>query len=214
MAIRAIIFDFDGVVVDTEPLYLAAQRRLFKQYGIKVPDEDWKYFRGTTEHDFYQLVMTRYQVKTDVQELIEDGRRLIKEEFSKGIDYFPGFRDFWQSINGRYRTGLVTSTSASFLEWIFRNTPVRNNFDLTITADDVRQAKPHPEPYLKAFAGLRVRPEESVIIEDSLNGIQAAITSGAVTIGFRCDRQDCDLPNIHFHADNYAEVTGILARIG
>ena len=108
----------------------------------------------------------------------------------------------------------MTSTSASFLEWVFRNTRVRNIFDLIITADDVYQAKPHPEPYLKAFESLRVRPEECVIIEDSMTGIQAAIASGAVTIGFRCDRNDRDMPKLHFYADNYTEIANILSKIG
>jgi len=214
MAIKAVIFDFDGVVINSEPLYMVAERRLFDQYGIKVPDEDWKYFKGTTENDFYQLIMAKYQINTDVHKLIEDGRRYIKEEFNKGVDYLPGFLDFWQSIDGRYRTGLVTSTSASFLEWVFRNTRVRNIFDLIITADDVYQAKPHPEPYLKAFESLRVQPEECVIIEDSMTGIQAAIASGAVTIGFRCDRNDRDMPKLHFYADNYTEIANILSKIG
>ncbi|HNZ36935.1 MAG TPA: HAD hydrolase-like protein, partial [Candidatus Marinimicrobia bacterium] len=91
MAIKAVIFDFDGVVINSEPLYMVAERRLFDQYGIKVPDEDWKYFKGTTENDFYQLIMAKYQIKTDAHKLIEDGRRYIKEEFNKGVDYLPGF---------------------------------------------------------------------------------------------------------------------------
>ncbi|MFA7710324.1 MAG: HAD family phosphatase [Candidatus Neomarinimicrobiota bacterium] len=214
MAIKAIIFDFDGVVIDSEPIYVTAERRIFDLCGINVPDEDWKYFKGTTEEEFFQLSMAKYNIQTDPEKLIKIGRRYIKEEFRKGIDYYPGFMDFWQSIAGRYRTALVTSTSAKFLRWLFRHTAIKNCFDLTITADDVQQAKPHPEPYLTAMNQLRVSPAESLIIEDSLNGTQAAVASGAVVIGFLSSLSNIDLPQVHFHARSYDEIGEILTRLG
>lgn len=214
MAIKAIIFDFDGVVIDSEPVYLAAERRFFSQYGVNVPDDDWKYFKGTSEKDFYELIINRYGIQADPVKLTEYGRRYIKEEFQKGIDYFPGFLDFWQGIAGRYRTALVTSTSLDFLQWIFHKTRIRNRFDLTITADDVSRAKPHPEPYLKAMKQLEVAPAETVIIEDSIYGIEAAIASGAVTIGFLSSLSDFDLPEVDYRASTYIEISDIIKKLG
>jgi len=214
MAIKAIIFDFDGVVIDSEPIYVAAERRILAQYGVQVTEEDWKYFKGTTEKGFYQLIINKYNVKADLEQLIRDSRQYLQEEFRKGVDYIPGFKDFWHGIAGRYRTALVTSTSADFLQWIFSHTTVRNYFNLTITADDIKHAKPHPEPYLKAMRQLEVMPAESLIIEDSLNGIQAALASGAVTVGFLSSLGHIDMPNAHFHARDYAEITQILKRLG
>lgn len=213
-SIQAVIFDFDGVVVDSEPLYVAAEARLFAQCGVTVPEEDWKYFKGTTEEDFYRIIKTRYGIQTDTAELIKNGRRFIKEEFRKGLDYFPGFTDFRQKIAGRFRTALVTSTSADFLNWVFKNTAMRNCFDLTITADDVRQAKPHPEPYLLAMNRLDVKPADTVIIEDSINGLKAAVAAGAVTIGFLSSSKAADLPKADYYASNYTEIGHILEKLG
>jgi len=213
-SIQAVIFDFDGVVVDSEPLYVAAEARLFAQCGVTVPEEDWKYFKGTTEADFYKIIRTRYGIQAGTTELIEDGRRYIKEEFRKGLDYLPGFADFRQKIEGRYRTALVTSTSADFLDWVFKNTAVRNRFDLTITADNVRQAKPHPEPYLMAMMQLGVGPDETVIIEDSINGIKAAVAAGAVTIGLLSSSKAADLPKADYYVSDYTEIGYILENLG
>ncbi len=213
MPVKAVLFDFDGVVVDSEPLYVAAETRLFEQYGVTVPAEDWKYFKGTTEADFFQLIRQRYNILTDSSELIEEGRRYIKEEFRKGLDYLPGFTDFRRKIEGRFRTALVTSTSADFLRWVFANTVLENRFDLTITADDVQRAKPHPEPYIKAMQQLKVAASETVIIEDSINGISAAVASGAITIGFLSSASPDEIPRADFYARNYTDISAILDKI-
>lgn len=213
MPVTALIFDFDGVVIDSEPLYVAAEKRLFARYNVTVPDEDWKYFKGTTDNDFYRIIKNKYDLPADYDELKKYGRQFIKEEFQKGIDYFPGFTDFWRCIEGRYRTALVTSTSATFLRWIFHNTRVRNHFDLTITAEDVNQAKPHPEPYLNAMRRLGVIPAETVVIEDSINGVKSAVAAGALTIGFLSSLPAVDLPEAHFHTASYDGIEAILRNL-
>ncbi len=195
--------------MDSEPLYVAAEARLFAQFGINVPDEDWKYFKGTTEADFYQLIQERYGIKTDFEKLVQDGRRYIRAEFQNGLNYIPGFSAFRNKIAGHCHSALVTSTSAEFLEWVFANTNVQNCFDLTITADDVRYSKPHPEPYRIAMERLGVLPAETMIIEDSINGLKAAVASGAKTVGFLSSLKSTELPRADFYAGNYTEINAI-----
>ncbi|MCK4577454.1 MAG: HAD family phosphatase, partial [Candidatus Marinimicrobia bacterium] len=105
--IKAIIFDMDGVVIDSEPLYKQAQERLFGEFGVTIPEDDWKLFRGCTEDSFLQLVGERYSLSDKTDVLRERGRRYVQEVFDAGLDFMPGFKEFHATINGHFRTGLV-----------------------------------------------------------------------------------------------------------
>lgn len=208
--IEAIIFDFDGVVVDSEPLYEVAEKRLFAEYGVTVPDEDWKIFKGSSEMGFYRLVRDRYNIDAPIDELRRKGRNFLLEAFAGGLHYFPGFEAFLGKIKDRYKTGLVTATSGEILDWIFRNTPIRNPFSNVITAEDVNNSKPHPEPFQKICRMMNVSPENTIVIEDSIMGIRSALAAGAITIGFLSSFTAKDLAAAHFTARNYGEIENLV----
>ncbi|MBC8491324.1 MAG: HAD family phosphatase [Candidatus Marinimicrobia bacterium] len=211
--IEAIIFDFDGVVVDSEPLYEVAEKRLFAEYGVTVPDEDWKIFKGSSEMGFYRLVRDRYNIDVPIDELHRKGRNFLLETFAGGLHYFPGFETFLGKIKDRYKTGLVTATSGEILDWIFRNTPIRNPFSNVITAEDVNNSKPHPEPFQKICRMMNVSPENTIVIEDSIMGIRSALAAGAITIGFLSSFTAKDLAAAHFTARNYGEIENLVFSI-
>jgi len=211
--IEAIIFDFDGVVIDSEPLYKMAEKRLFAEYGVIIPDEDWKIFRGTSEMGFYQLIRDRYNIDAPIDELRRKGRNFLLEAFAGGLHYFTGFEAFMRKIKDRYKTGLVTATSGEILDWIFRNTPIRNPFSNVITAEDVNNSKPHPEPFQKICRMMNVSPENTIVIEDSIMGIRSALAAGAITIGFLSSFTAKDLAAAHFTARNYGEIENLVFSI-
>ena len=77
----------DGITIDTEPLYAKGEIRLFKEYGITIPEQDWKLFRGCTEEKFYELSMNRYGINEERSIFQNKGRAYILEEFEKGYLY-------------------------------------------------------------------------------------------------------------------------------
>jgi HAD superfamily hydrolase (TIGR01509 family) len=208
--VRAIVFDFDGVVVNSEPLYEAAETALFQRYGIRIPDEDWKYFKGLSEEKLFTFTKERYSITAPISELKVQGLELLKAEFAKHLDYMPGFLDFLDVIDGQYQTGLVTSSSRTLLEWIFRHTPVRNHFSQMIAAEDILQQKPHPEPYLRMAELLQLPPAEMLVIEDSINGVRSAKGAGAFTIGFLTTLSRADLQEADQHCANFLELQNFL----
>jgi len=210
--LKAIIFDFDGVVVDSEPLYQQAEERLFKEYGVTVPAEDCKYFKGSSEETFYSLMQTRYGINAPIAVLRQRGRELLRQALVN-LDYMPGFLEFYYRYRTHLKMGLVTSTPAAMMEWIFANTRVQNLFPEIITADDVTAPKPDPQPFLQMFARLQVKPQEALIIEDSMNGLVAALASGAKTIAFLSSLTQDDLPPSVYPASNYHEVENYLKTI-
>ena len=94
----AVIFDMDGVVVDTEPLYTRAEIRLFGEYGVEIPEKDWSLFRGCAEQDFFDLSMARYNIVEDKKVFVEKGREYVKEEFRAGLAFMPGFNKLHSRI--------------------------------------------------------------------------------------------------------------------
>jgi len=211
--IRAIVFDFDGVVVDSEPLYENAEARLFAEYGVTIPESDWRLLKGLSDRDFFTLCKERYGIREEVSILQKEGKRLLEEEFHHNLHYIDGFEDFLREIQPSFITGLVTSTKRTFLEWIFRNTPIRNHFKTMITAENVTRQKPQPEPYLKMAELMQIHPEEMIVLEDSINGVKSAMSAGALTIAFLSSFPQEAFEAADFFAATYTEVREIVLSV-
>ena len=115
---QAILFDMDGVTLDTEPLYQKVEIRLFKEYGVNIPDEDWKLFRGCSEKTFYDLSMTRYGIKEERGKFVSKGREYVLQQFARSLDFMPGFLNLHSTIKTWYKLGLVTATPTAMVKWI------------------------------------------------------------------------------------------------
>jgi len=208
--IQAIVFDFDGVVIDSEPLYRKAEEKFFAEYGVTIPSKDWKQFKGLSEEGFFKLASEKYGISAHSEELRNRSRELFLEEIKHNLRYLPGFEEFFEDIKNKYRIGLVTSTPRLILEWIFCNTEIKNHFEYIITADDVKKRKPDPEPYLEICKKMNVKPEQVIVIEDSINGVNSAVAAGAITIGFTTSLSEEDLNAANFFAKSYDEIRKII----
>jgi beta-phosphoglucomutase len=204
---KVIIFDFDGVVVDTEPLYERAESRLFREYGIKPTSEDWKHFKGVSDSRFFQILIDDFHISEKIEILRQKAWIYLKEEFQNGLRLIPGFKNLIEKMYGKYRFGLVTSTRRAVLDYIFRQMSLPNYFHEIVTVDDVRNGKPHPEPYLLMFSRLGVSPYESVVIEDSIHGVASARKAGAAVIGLTSSLNESDLKGAHLIIHSLNEVT-------
>ena len=92
MKLKAILFDLDGTVIDSEHLYQKAETKLFKEYGVEIPNNDWKIFRGCSEQNFYKISMDRYNIKEQREIFIEKGRGYIKKEFESSLHFKKTFK--------------------------------------------------------------------------------------------------------------------------
>lgn len=94
------------------------------------------------------------------------------------LDYITGFKPFFNAISKKYAVGLVTSTSRNHIQWLTDNTQIDDLFEHKVTATDVKNTKPHPEPYATMATRLNINPENIIVIEDSINGLKSAQTAG------------------------------------
>lgn len=205
--IKAVVFDMDGVVVNSERLYQKAEKRLFKEYGVTIPDEDWKLFRGCGEAEFFQLVRERYGINQSPDTLRQRGQRYILTEFDANLNFNDGFLELHHRLDGRFLLGLVTSTPGELFQWLDQRLELRRYFHEVIHGGMTANSKPHPEPYLEMMRRLNVKPEETVVIEDSIHGLSSALAAGAWTIALTGTIPREDLPPANAMVDSLVEIT-------
>jgi len=203
----AVIFDMDGVVLDTEPLYTKAEIRLFGEYSVEIPEKDWPLFRGCAEQDFFDLSMKRYNISEDKSVFIEKGRKYVREEFRNGLAFMPGFHKLLDWVQKHYETGLVTASPQHNIDWLCDLIGLDDIFKHIISGDETTQNKPHPEPYLAMMKKLTVLPINSIIIEDSIHGLRAGLASGAHVIAKTGSVSDKDLSIAHRIVTHLDEIT-------
>ena len=210
--IRAILFDMDGVVLDSEPLYMNAEIRLFRQYGVEIPNQDWKLFRGCTEESFYKISMERYGIQEEEAIFRQRGRTLVFEEFSKHLQFMDGFLSLITWVRQKFATGLGTSSSKDVFEFVNNRMQIKKYFDHIMYGGMTNNGKPHPEPYLTMMKKLDVVSEECVIIEDSIHGITAGLASGAKVIALTGSVNPEDMPVPDKIVSRLTEITESMIR--
>ena len=203
----AVIFDLDGVVIDTEPLYTKAEIKLFEEYGIHIPEKDCALFRGCSEQTFFDLSMKRYGITEDKDVFIAKSREYVRNEFSDNLTFMPGFKNLHWRINKHYKTGLVTATSRSTLNWIINQIELDNFFKHILSGDETKRNKPYPDPYMMMMKFLSVQPENTVIVEDSLHGLQSGLSAGGNVIAITGSVSANDLSSAHRIVQHLNEIT-------
>ncbi len=206
--LEAVCFDMDGVIIDTEPLYAKAEIKLFREYDVEIPEEDWALFRGCNEQTFYDLSMSRYKITEDRNKFILKGRSYVKNEFNKNLKTISGFRELHNSLkcNG-IKTALVTASPKEMFNYVDSRLGFKDIFDEIVFGGMADNDKPHPAPYLLAMDRLKVLPQNSIVIEDSVHGINAGLSSGAFVVGFRGSVPEKELEIAHYIVSCYSELS-------
>ena len=204
--IKAIVFDMDGVVIDSEPLYQKAQIAFFATYGVTVLPEHWNVFRGSTEQKFYEVARDMYGIDEPLDRLMPEGRQYVLQIFEQELAYANGFLELMNRIKGRYKTALVTSTPGAMYKWIEDRLDMGDHFDSVIFGEMTTNHKPHPEPYATMFERLGVAPTEAMVIEDSIYGLNSALASGAWTVALTGSVPVEDMPRAHALIESLNEI--------
>jgi HAD superfamily hydrolase (TIGR01509 family) len=194
---KLILFDLDGVTIDTEPLYAKGEIRLFKEYNITIPQEDWKLFRGCTEEKFYDLSMNRYGIDEDRSIFQNKGRVYIRREFEKNLNFMPGFKPLIKRLNGQYSLGLVTASPEYMFKWVDERLNLSEIFEHIIYAEMTEKGKPNPDPYLLGMKHFNINAKNTMVIEDSVHGIQAGLSANAKVVALTGSVDVEDMPPAH-----------------
>jgi putative hydrolase of the HAD superfamily len=185
MAIRGLLFDFDGLLVDTETPARLAYEELYREHGHELPLDRWATLVGTIGADFDPDAHLEELVGRPLDHVALAERRRAREfELCDLEDLRPGIEEY---LDEAERLGLSTAiVSSSDTNWIARHLQRlerHHGWDAIVAANgDVARAKPQPDLYLEALDVLRLQPSEAIAFEDSLNGIRAAKAAGIFVV--------------------------------
>jgi HAD superfamily hydrolase (TIGR01509 family) len=178
--IRALIFDFDGLILETEsPIYQSWQE-LYQSYGRQLSLEQWETILGTNEGSFDPMVELEAQVGSlqDRENIMSQVRRR-EQDLISAQPVLPGVRDYLvEAKKLGLKVGLASSSPCSWVTGHLSRLGLIQYFDCIYARDDVRRTKPDPELYLTVIDEFRIRSDEAVVFEDSPNGILAAKRAG------------------------------------
>lgn len=177
--IKAIIFDMDGVILDSESISDITWRKAAEEKGLTVNDEILNACRGSNKNDTKQTLKKYYGADFDSEAFLERTSELFHEiEEKDGIPLLPYAKEILEYLKPRYRLALASSTRGLTVERQLRAAGVIDFFETRTTGEMVEHSKPNPEIYLMACKSIGMKPEECVAIEDSLNGIRSAHAAG------------------------------------
>lgn len=175
----ACIFDFDGVIIHSEPLHAEAQRLTLEHFNISIPAAVLAGFLGRPDSVFFAYAAAEYTHGIPSALEMDAYKKDQYLRLFEQVPLVPGSLDFLRAARARFpKIGLATSATVRDLGLALRKYRLESCFDVIVTGDDSLHHKPHPEPYLQVLAALGASPAETLVIEDSPNGIRAAKAAG------------------------------------
>ena len=185
--IQTVIFDMDGVIVDTEPVHHYAYHQHFEELNIEVSNEMYATLTGNSTRNVFQKLKENFKLTHDVEDLILRKRHLFNEAFDTkpDLELISGVQELIQDLYAKGMQLIVASSaSKSTINRVFNRFDLHQYFTHIVSGEDFPKSKPDPAIFLHA-ASLSIAPKENcIVIEDSTNGIKAAKAAGIYCIGY------------------------------
>ncbi len=180
---RAVLFDLDGVVALTEPLKAKAHLSTIDQLGGSAQLSDYIQVMGGSHEAVREAMIQSGGAKIDPRIYTSLFRQTYQQLMEAELEIRPGITSLVNALKLEgYLTGVISSSTGPVVEWVIEKAELAGKLGITISADDVQNKKPYPEPYQKAMSALKVQPIHTLVFEDTYTGIVSAIQAGAKVI--------------------------------
>lgn len=210
---KAVIFDMDGVIVDSMPYHFLAWYEALRPWGVRVSCFDVYLKEGERWDKTLTSLLRLARIKPApkiLNKIFSDRQKIFKKYFKRFL--FKGAGEFLRCLKRKgYRLGLVTGTPDKEINKILPK-GIKSLFDIIIPGNKVKHGKPHPEPYLKACMGLRLRPSDCTVIENAPLGIQSAKAAGMFCIALTTSLPKQYLNGADIVVNSLQEITGIIDK--
>lgn len=213
---KAIIFDMDGVLVDSEPHHVKIEKKLFAKLGLDISDEEHSTYMGKATDVMWKEIIRDKKLSFNSKQLVEQTVIESKKHFlsQEGLAPMPGLEELLKNFNKRGIPMAVASSSGQeIIDILLSITDLKKYFVYTVSSELVGGSKPEPDIFLHTAALLAAKPEECIVIEDSTNGIRAAKAANMYCVaynGISNNMQDQSLADVQIN--DYSELESIVAN--
>ncbi|MGY0392358.1 HAD family hydrolase [Bizionia sp. KMM 8389] len=186
--LKAVLFDMDGVIVDTEPLHHKAYYGMFKALNLDVTEAHYQSFTGQSTINVCKQLCTHFNLENAPEELVQIKRNIFKDLFvtDSSLQLIDGVLDL---IKDYHKNGvtliLASSASMQTIESVFKRFELDQYFKAKLSGADLKASKPHPEIFIKAAETSGFPKSNCLVIEDSTNGIKAANSANIFCVGYK-----------------------------
>jgi len=208
---RAVIFDMDGVILDSQPYHFAVEEKIFREKGLAVSTEESHSFVGMAGDLMWSYVKNRYGLKESIAELMAFDNSVRIDYFSslENVRPMPGIMELLEDLRGNaVKIALASSSSAEVIDIFNSKLGIRHYFQQIVSGDFVEKGKPAPDIFIHTARALQEPAGACVVIEDSANGVKAAKAAGMKCIGFvspNSGAQDLSLADMMI--DDFTKIT-------
>jgi len=184
--IKAVIFDLDGVIVESEDAHIQAEKQTLRKYRVNISTEELHKFTGTTAKAFFTEIIGKNKLNTTFEEINNQKEEILLKLLGQDAEPTHGVLNLIQKLRQRgIKLAIASSSTRRLVDYVLKKMNITRLFDCVVVAEDVEFSKPDPEIFLKAAKKLAISPSHCLVIEDAKLGVEAAKRAGMKCIGFR-----------------------------
>ena len=194
--LRAVVFDLDGILANTEDLYEQAGETVLRRRGKTYDDALREQMMGRPVVDAIQIMIDCHSLRDPLEDLMCECADVLQDLIATHLAAMPGVLELLDELQAAHMPAAVaTSATREYADRVLTLLNLKDRFRFILTAEDIHIGKPDPEVYQLAAANLALSPEQTMVLEDSANGCRSAVAAGAFTVA---------VPNRHTRNHNFA----------
>jgi HAD superfamily hydrolase (TIGR01509 family) len=180
--IQAVVFDLDGVLVDSEEIWDEARRTLALERGLAWPESAQREMMGMSSGEWSRYMHERIGLEESPDEISTEVVRRLEQIYRRHLPLLEGAVEAVERMSERFRLGLASSSNRPIIELVLELAGIAEHFEVTVSSEEVGRGKPAPDVYLEALGRLAVVPERAAAIEDSTNGLLSAAAAEMLVV--------------------------------
>ena len=205
---KGIIFDMDGVLIDSEPQHFEVNIKTLNTFGVKIKPYELQSFLGKDNLEVFKFFQKKYKLNVSAERLLEIKTKMIVDEMRNHLHVMPKLEEMKKGLNNinGVKYAIASSSPRISVDIVIKQLKWENFLSASVTGDEVSTSKPSPEIYHKAASLLGVDEKDCLVLEDSTNGIQSALDAGMKVVGFLSpNSENQDLSKVRYKISSLDE---------
>jgi len=184
--IRAVLFDMDGVIAETEHVHIEAEKQTLLRYGVQITEDELHRYTGTTAKQMFMELIAKYKLDTTYEKIFREKEQIMFKLLEMDAQPVKGVIKLISDLKEKHvKIAVASSSHRRLVQYVLRKLEITQLFDSIISAEDVTHGKPDPEIFLMSAKRLKVSPAECLVVEDAKLGVEAAKKAGMKCLGYR-----------------------------